>query len=274
MGRYNFVKNRIETVASEGYGLHLESLLSKAFSIYKRSFFLLSLVLIMYTVALTTIWFSTFEYTYGVGFVDLIEMAQQDPNSVNDVMGSITLMNGLIYSLAFSLVAGLVSPIFAGIYRISYQIKREQPYSVLDLFVYYKQPYFVNLFIYSFLLAFVVQYIGIIMTSAFPLCAGVGSIWLQIFLNVSLIFTAPLIVFGDMKWLEAVKASFRISFKNWFFLMFVLGIGLIISYLGVLLCGVGIIFTYSFLYVLIFVIYDDVIGFEEEKDVISEIGEN
>lgn len=274
MDRYNFVKNRIETVASEGYGLHLESLLSKAFNIYKRSFFLLSLVLIMYTVALTTIWFSTFEYTYGVGFVDLIEMAQQDPNSVNDVMGNITLMNGLIYSLAFSLVAGLVSPIFAGIYRISYQIKREQPYSVLDLFVYYKQPYFVNLFIYSFLLAFVVQYIGIIMNSAFPLFAGVGSIWLQIFLNVSLIFTAPLIVFGDMKWIEAVKASFRISFKNWFFLMFVLGIGLIISYLGVLLCGVGIIFTYSFLYVLIFVIYDDVIGFEEEKDVISEIGEN
>src|SRR5690625_200685 len=124
MDRYNFVKNRIETVASEGYGLHLESLLSKAFNIYKRSFFLLSLVLIMYTVALTTIWFSTFEYTYGVGFVDLIEMAQQDPNSVNDVMGNITLMNGLIYSLAFSLVAGLVSPIFAGI--LEYLIKSKE----------------------------------------------------------------------------------------------------------------------------------------------------
>lgn len=274
MSRYNFVKDRIEKVGNEGYGLHLERLLSRTFNIYKKTFFLLSLVIIMYSVAVATIWFSMFEFVYGVKFVELIEMAQNDPNFVNELMSNMSFSKGLIYSLVLSIAVAFVAPIFAGINKISLKVKREKTYSLGDLFTYYQQPYFFNIIVFSFILSFVIQFLGVVFSNIVPSFGSVASLWLQIFMNVSTVFTIPFIVFGDMKWVEAIKASFKIAFKNWFFLMFVLAIGFIISYLGILLCGVGIIFTYSFLYVLIFVIYDDVIGFKEEKDEIFKIGEN
>lgn len=273
MNRYNFVKSQIDRIESEGYGLNLESLLSRTFNIYKKSFFQLSLVMLLYTFALVFTWFLMFEFIYGVEFVELIEMAQDDPSIVNGVMANIDLSRGLIYSAVLAVATAIVSPIFAGVNKLAYQIHNDRPFSIGDLFAYYKQPYFSNIFVFSLILAFVVQFLGVVLMQVIPQLASIASIWIQIFLNVSLIFVIPLIVFGDMKWVEAMKASFKISFKNWFFLLFVLGIGLILSYLGILLCGVGIIFTYPFFYVLIFVIYDDVIGFEEEKDLISEIGE-
>lgn len=273
MENYNYIKRRVNQVSNEGYGLHLESLLSRAFDIFKKSFWQLSLVTFLYVFTVMLVWLSMFETLYGFSIEEMMTEIQENPTLLESTMSEMSLKSSLFYSLAFSLVVGLIAPAFAGINKLSLSVKNGGHAMQSDLFAYYRQPYFLNIFIYSFLLAFILQFSGFLLAQYIPLYGGALSVSAQIGLNVSLVLTIPFIVFGKMTWIEAMRASMKITFKNWFFLMFVLAIGLILSYLGVLLCGIGLFFTYPFFYVLIFVIYDDVIGFEEEKDAISEIGE-
>ena len=70
---------------------------------------------------------------------------------------------------------------------------------------------------------------------------------------------------------EIVKASFKIGNKKWlitFGTMFVAGI---LGMLGIIGCGIGILFTISIIYLPVFFIYKEVIGFGETSE-IEQIG--
>lgn len=70
---------------------------------------------------------------------------------------------------------------------------------------------------------------------------------------------------------EIVKASFKIGNKKWlisFGTMFVTGI---LGLLGIVGCGIGLLFTISIVYLPVFFIYKEVIGFEENSE-IEQIG--
>ena len=72
--------------------------------------------------------------------------------------------------------------------------------------------------------------------------------------------------------IKIVKASFKLGNKKWlltFGLLFVSG--LLAEIVGLLMCGIGILFTVAFVYHPTYLIYKDVIGFDEEH-VIDEIG--
>jgi hypothetical protein len=72
---------------------------------------------------------------------------------------------------------------------------------------------------------------------------------------------------------DIVKVSFKLGHKKWllaFGLIFVSG--LLAEIVGLLLCGIGTLFTAAFVYHPVYLIYKDVIGFDNE-DEISTIGE-
>ncbi|WP_299337192.1 hypothetical protein [uncultured Psychroserpens sp.] len=71
---------------------------------------------------------------------------------------------------------------------------------------------------------------------------------------------------------EIVKLSFNLGTKKWlitFGSMFVTGI---LGMLGIIACGIGLLFTISIVYLPVYFIYRDVVGFEDE-DEIQYIGE-
>ena len=75
----------------------------------------------------------------------------------------------------------------------------------------------------------------------------------------------------DLSEAEIVKASFKIGNKKWlitFGTMFVAGI---LGMLGIIGCGIGILFTISIIYLPVFFIYKEVIGFGETSE-IEQIG--
>ncbi|HUH34413.1 MAG TPA: hypothetical protein VL022_01140 [Moheibacter sp.] len=274
MDQNQFVKNKVDQVNVQGYGLHLEGILSQAWAIFKKTFLSLSVVSLVYMLTMVVIWSLMFESLYGYSFAEIIQMAQDNPEALESSMGNFTLTSSLIYSLVFGLGTALVAPILAGIFQVCYRQKYEGGSSSSDLFVFYKTPYFGNILIYSFLLSFVLQMLNFLMSEWVPTMGGMLGTFLQVLIQVSLVFTIPLIVFGKMGWIEAMQSSIKITTKNWFFLFFVLAIGLILSMLGILLCGIGVMFTYPFFYVVVFAIYDEVIGFNQSNDPIAEIGEN
>lgn len=72
---------------------------------------------------------------------------------------------------------------------------------------------------------------------------------------------------------EILELSFSIGTRKWFVtfgLLFVTGL---IGALGVIACFIGVLFTMSIVYLPIFLIYKEVVGFEEKSE-LDEIGNN
>lgn len=269
----NYVKNKLEQIKREGYGLHLEAVLSKAFDIHKKVIIpgLMATLLYVFVMLLTSL--MMFETLYGMNLMDFMDALQRNPAAIESAMANIPLSSMLVYSLVFSGVTGLVSPLLAGIYKVAYDTQYGGNASVSDLFSYYRQPYFLNIFIYSFLFAAIMQFTGLFLAQEMPGLGSILAFLMQVVLSVSFIFTIPFIIFGKFSWIDALKSSLNVTFKNWFFLFFILAISMIISVIGVIFCGIGILFTYPFMYIATFVLYDTIIGFPKENDDISRIGE-
>jgi uncharacterized membrane protein len=267
----NFTQNKIEQVVRDGYGLSLEGILSQSFEIYRRAILPGVIATFLYLIVMGFGGLSMFKTLYGMSLMEMIKTAQDNPVAVETIINSVETSSMLIYSAVMALIIALITPLLSGLYKVSYKNKYESESSVADLFSYYRQPYFLNIFIFSFLFGLISQLLSFFLGQAIPVFGSLIGFLIQVFLGVSLILTIPFIIFGNLSWIEAVRASFKVTLKNWFFLFFILLISTIIAFIGVILCGVGFLFSYPFLYTSTFILYDEIIGFPQQ-DEISEIG--
>lgn len=268
-----YVKNKLEQVKREGYGLHLEGVLSNAFDIHKKSILPGLLATFLYLFVMMVVAFLMFEHVYGVNVNEFVDLLQRNPQALESSMANIPLTSKLIYAGVSSLAAAFVAPLLSGLYKVAFNTQYGVNGSTSDLFAYYKQPYFMNIFIYSFLFSVVLQLINIGLEQAIPGMGSFVGVLLQIIAGVTFVFTVPFIVFGNMNWIQALKASTTVTSKNWFFLLFILAIAFIIFVIGIFFCGIGILFTYPFMFFVTFILYNTIIGFPNTKDDISKIGE-
>lgn len=268
-----FTKNRIEQIIREGYGLSFDGVFSQSFEIYKRSFFSGVVATLFYLLSIGFVLFFMFEYMYGMSLTEMIKTVQTNPETVETTLYSIQTSSKLLNAVVMALAMALVAPLISGIFNVSYKTKYEEGSSVSDLFSYYRQPYFLNIFLYSFFFSLVMQLPNIYLEQVMPVFGGLLFIVIQIFLGVSLILTIPLIVFGKLSWVEAFQASYKIIIKNWFNIFFILLISGIIAVGGIFLCCIGFLFSYPFLFIVNFTLYDEIIGFYD-YDEIADIGGN
>ena len=91
---------------------------------------------------------------------------------------------------------------------------------------------------------------------------------------IPLQFIAIIFAFNpDLSVKELITVCFNIGTKKWG-ITFLLTIvcSLLAQFAGLLLCGIGVIFTASFVYLPVYFIYKEVIGFHEDDDAIAQIG--
>ena len=68
----------------------------------------------------------------------------------------------------------------------------------------------------------------------------------------------------DLSVSEIIKASFKLGHKYWFVIFGLMFISGFLAQLGMFLCFVGIFFfTFSFIYIPLYYVYKDSIGFED-----------
>ena len=166
----------------------------------------------------------------------------------------------IIYSIPQTiLVSTITMAIVAAFYRICKQFVLGE-HVVDDYFYFLKKEYFSKLLM-----------LGIIHT-------GIAVVTQFLFVIPYIYAYVPLayftIIFANNPHLsegEIVKASFKIGNKKWlitFGTMFVAGL---LGMLGIIGCGIGILFTISIVYLPVFFIYKEVIGFEDTSE-IEQIG--
>ncbi len=81
-----------------------------------------------------------------------------------------------------------------------------------------------------------------------------------LYIGIAYVWSAMLVVFRGMKGWEAMETSRKLITKNWFMMfLYVIVIGLIGS-LGVILFGIGLLYTIPVYMVAAFVAFDDIVG--------------
>ena len=95
--------------------------------------------------------------------------------------------------------------------------------------------------------------------------------FIQAFLALAIVvvFTflvIPLIIFGNLKVAEAIKGSIIIVSKQFFILLGLIIVAVIMAILGLIGFCIGIFFTIPFIYSMYYTIYKDSIGFDEEAE--------
>ena len=259
----NHLENKIKNRLESGFKININEIFSKSTEIFKGIAGYAILALIVYYVLSGVL-------NYLLGFVfpgsvlnyeEIIESIQSgDNDELIETLTEYSENTSSVSSIISSIITFALYPILFSIYTMAHKFDHYKNVEFSDLFVHYKDGKFVRIFLVS-VISYVVGIIGLV------LCIIPGVI-----VYIMWMLVIPLVVFADAKVSEALTYSMKLAFKDFgSFLLLLLGmIGVWI--LGVLLCCVGLIGAIPFTFVLIYVLYKEVIGFDDENTEIEEIG--
>jgi hypothetical protein len=239
----------IEQKINENKSVDFGDVFNKSFELFKKTWqqgvlhMLLSIGIFLAVMALI--------------MVPLFVMGVLDPSTFEsfetgnpDISGFIILY--LAFLPAIFIAATFSMLINAAFYRIVKQIDLGEPMSTASFGMFFKSAYIVKAFVLSLL----TMLIAIVATLA---C------YLPLFyVMIPLTFVVIIFAFNpDMSATELIKLSFKLGTKKWLVTFgLVIVSGLLAETIGLLLCGIGIFVTASFVYLPTYFIYKEVVGFE------------
>ncbi len=166
-----------------------------------------------------------------------------------------------LYNIPVTIISGIITmALTAAFYRICLHKDKGESKSD-DYFYFFKGEYLNKIVMLS------LAHTGIA-TIAQMLCFVP-----YIYVCVPLMFFSVIFAFNSEKTVEEIiKLGFEIGNKKWLLSFGLLFVTVIVACLGLLACFIGVFFTISLVYFPAYVIYREVIGFEED-DEIMRIGE-
>lgn len=211
-------------------------IISHAFDMYKGIFLYAILAMVIYFIVSMIIQpLSGFDSN---SFSEEIRSADGDFSSIN-----IWAIPGMkVYYGLSGIVSLLLSPLYVGIIYIANKYNNQERLQAADLFIGYRQN-FVQIVIYS-LLAHVIMAISIVMC------------FLPLFFVIPfLLLGYPVLLFENASFTEAFSKSFKIAKENYAVFLGTSILGLLITISGILLCGIGIVATLPFYFVVMYSTY-------------------
>lgn len=259
----NHLENKIKNRLESGFKININEIFSKSIEIFKGIAGYAILALIVYYILNGVInYFLGFIFpSSGINYTEIIESVQSgDNDELIETLFEYSENTSSVSAIISSIVSFVLYPILFSIYTMAHKFDHYKNVEFSDLFVHYKDGKFVRIFLTSVII-YIVSMIGLVF------CVIPGVI-----VFVMWMLAIPLVVFADAKVGDALNYSMKLAFKDFgSFLLFLLAMfGVII--IGILLCCVGLIGAIPFTFVLTYVLYKEVIGFDEENIEIEEIG--
>ena len=246
-------KDRIEEIKKNGYELSFDSVLNLAFNNYKKIVLYAGLMFFVFAVLFAVLISTFLIYKFGVNQLQTI----LKPENLNP--DRLTGNSRLIYLLSSVLFSVFMSPFMAGFIKMAYCAEKDEEFHVSTIFEYYKSSYIKELVFATFLIS--------IVNTGLPLLSDNTEFKFVIELvSLAIIFltflTTPLIIFSDLKAIDAIKTSIILFLKQPLMLFGLILLGYLLSIMGILVFYVGIFFTLPFLYSMYFAIYSKIVGFK------------
>lgn len=258
------MKVKIEEISSKGYQLDFGTVFESAFENYKKIALYAGLMLLVFSILITIILMTGLISYIGVENMEEFgnKMKQLSELKVMPLDIALPLNAGLL------LFSAIISPFFAGFFKMADCGQKGEEFHVSTMFSYYRSPYFSPIFIS--LLA-----IGFIGTGTALLLEYIGLSFLGTIISLLISFltflTIPLIIFGNLNAVDAIKYSIILVSKQPLILLGLIIVSIIGVMLGFFGFCIGIFFTWPFLYSMNYAIYKSIIGIDDTSE-ITQIG--
>ena len=254
--------SKVEKICKEGYSLEFGTVLEKAFNNFKLIAGIGGVGMILIGIVMIAVYAGIFGAVYG--FSDVLK-------SLSSINSEVMTGTSLLYLLLFSVImAGIMSPISAGFINMAYLADKNKEFGLGTIFSFYKSKYFKELFTAAVVIAF----FGTGLNSIFEYF-GIKVVGLLITFTISFLtfLTIPLIIFSDLKAIDAITTSAKLVLKQPLILLGLLIVTIILACLGIFGLCIGIFFTIPFIYSMYYTIYAAIIPFTEQSE-LDEIGQN
>jgi hypothetical protein len=256
----NLTKDKIEKISTNGYELDFGTVFEQAFENYKKIVLYSGLMLLVFFVILS------FLMMTGINSYAEVENMEEFSKKLTQFseLKEIPLDIALKINAGMLLLSGLLNPFMAGFYKMADCSEKGEEFHVSSMFTYYRFPFFSNIFIATFIIG--LSNLGLSTLLEF---AGLSTIGALISFTISFMtfLTIPLIVFGKLDSIEAIKSSIIIVSKQPLVLLGLLIVAFIAALIGVFAFFIGILFTMPFIYSMIYVIYGSIIGIDAESEI-------
>ena len=254
----NVTEKRIEEIKREGYDLDFTTVFGNAFENYKKIALMVGLFSLLLGLAFLVLFAVGFVLIYGMkdaSFFENMNAEQMQPENFSTPFL-------IIYLVSVIFLTALFSPITAGFIKMARDGAKGQDVSFGTAFEYYSKPFFKEIFIAIVILTFFTTTFSFLLTLVgIQFLGGIISLIISFFTFLAI----PFIIFGNLKAIEAIQASVVVVSKQILILLGLAIVGILFSFMGMIACCIGIIFTMPIIYSLYYCIYDEVIGVYENE---------
>ncbi|WP_268846333.1 hypothetical protein [Flavobacterium aestivum] len=247
----NPLKERLQDIEKNGYQLDFGDVFNHAFENYKKIALYAGLVLFVFSIL-----FGIFAIGALITFwgADLITQKLNPENLKSENLSGSSLY---IYSGAILIVASLLAPFQAGFLKMADCGEKDEEFHISTLFSYYQLPYVMEIIISTIIISSISFLQAIVFTQ---LKLEILGNLISYFISFLTILTIPLVIFGNLKAVEAIKYSILIVLKKPLILLGLIIVALIGSMVGFIGCCIGVFFTLPFMYSMNYAIYNAIVG--------------
>lgn len=255
-----YTKRRLAVIKEQGYELDFGTVFNNTVENYKKIAWYGGLMIFVFFTLFCLVLFGI--AVAFVGFPELKAILKPENLKLENLPLDI-----LFYvSVASIIIVAITCPFPAGLTKMAQSADKDEEFGIATMFQYYKAPYFVELLIATTLLAIVNTVLqNTIAFFQIPLLSSVISMIISLFTFL----TVPFIIFGNLKAIEAIKASILVASKQPLILLGLIVVSSIATCIGLLGCCIGIVFTIPFLYSLYYVVYKEIIGVETPEEIVQ-----
>ncbi|EID72287.1 hypothetical protein [Imtechella halotolerans] len=241
------------------YTASLTDILEYAFGIYKKTFGIITLVMLMVSILGVLFYFLLFPVIFGISLNDFFSLAGSNPESMELMLNNNkTFINSLLVGLLF---ATLLAPIQAGIMSICQKAGRGEIFGMGEVFSFYGSKYFGKIVSVTLLISLVSGLISWLLQMT-----GLNflNFFFSAFINLFTVLSIPLIIFKEQNVNESITNSIIAVRQRFLITLGSVLIGTICAFIGIFLCGIGILFTIPFLYAVYYSVYHHIIDLEKQ----------
>lgn len=254
----NQTKERLHDIEKNGYQIDFGNVFNDAFENYKKIALYAGLVLFVFIILFAIFIGGTTVFLMGATTI------AKDFSPETFKIENLSESNLMIVSIISLTISCLLSPFQAAFLKMAHCGNRDEEFHISDLFSYYRFPYITEILFSSFLISAIsfaqatlftyihFQFIGTIITY---------------FISFITLLSAPLIIFGDLKAIEAIKYSIMVVLKQPIVILGLTIIAFIGALVGIMGCCIGLFFTLPFLYSMNYTIYSATVGIDIPEEI-------
>ncbi|REH00898.1 DUF2189 domain-containing protein [Flavobacterium aquicola] len=253
----NQTLERLQEIEKNGYQIDFGNIFNHAFENYKKIALYAGSVIVIFSVLFIV--FSAFSLLSVVGVTEMTKDLSSEQHKIERLIES----NIEAMGIGSIIISCLLSPFQAAFLKMADHADRDENFPVSSLFSFYKLPYLKEIVIATLL-------ISVVTFAQATLFRYIKFEFLGILINYFISFitllTIPLIIFGNLQAMNAIKHSIQIVLKQPIVLLGLIVVAIIGSLIGFMACCVGLFFTIPFIYSMNYAIYSAIIGIDNTTE--------